>query len=50
MTYFIYCRDGASTLIFRRDTKQAAEKKAADMRDSGYCDVRIVEQLAAKVA
>jgi hypothetical protein len=49
MAYFIYCREGASTLVFKRDTKLAAEKKAAEMRDAGYPEVSVVEQPAPKV-
>ena len=50
MRYFIYCREGASTLIFARDTKLAADKKASELKEAGYIDVRIAEQPAMRVA
>lgn len=35
MLYFIYARDGACRIILRRETRAAAEKKAAELRDMG---------------
>ncbi|MBR0828467.1 hypothetical protein JQ596_23295 [Bradyrhizobium manausense] len=44
MAYFIYARDGAGLVVLRRETREAAEKKAAELREAGWFEVSIVEQ------
>ena len=41
MAYFIYARDGTSRIVLKRDTKEAAEKKARELLDWGWFDVKI---------
>jgi hypothetical protein len=50
MAYFICARDGAGQLILKRNTREAAEKKAAELRDMGCFEVNIVEKAEAKAA
>lgn len=50
MAYFICARDGAGQLVFKRETREAAEKKAAELRDMGCFEVDIVEEAKAKAA
>lgn len=42
MPYFVCARDGAGQIVLKRDTREAAEKKAADLRDMGYFEVEVV--------
>ncbi|WP_448032195.1 hypothetical protein [Bradyrhizobium liaoningense] len=35
MPYFVCARDGAGRIILKRDTRETAEKKAAELRDMG---------------
>ena len=48
MPYFIHARDGAGLVVLRRETREAAEKKAAELREAGCFDVSIVEQTSDK--
>jgi hypothetical protein len=41
MTYFIHARDGASRITLRRETREAALKKARELEDRGWFDVEI---------
>ena len=50
MPYFVCARDGAGQIILKRDTREAAEKKAAELRDMGCFEVNIVEKAEAKAA
>jgi len=50
MTYFIFARDGTSRIVLKRDTKEAAEKKARELRDLGWFDVKIEAADASKAA
>ena len=50
MAYFICARDGAGQLILKSITREAAEKKAAELRDMGCFEVNIVEKAEAKAA
>jgi len=43
MTYFIFARDGASQIVLKRETHDAAEKKARELKDMGWFDVKIQE-------
>jgi tRNA(Ser,Leu) C12 N-acetylase TAN1 len=35
MACFIYARDGISRIVLKRDSKEAAEKKARELKDLG---------------
>ena len=50
MPYFVRARDGAGQIILKRDTREAAEKKAAELRDARWFDVEIIEQKAQRAA
>ncbi|WP_407194410.1 hypothetical protein [Bradyrhizobium sp. STM 3566] len=50
MPYFVCARDGAGQIILKRDTREAAEKKAAELRDMGYFEVEIVAKDGEKTA
>ena len=41
MTYFIYARDGTSQIVLKRDSDEAAQKKARELREMGWFDVEI---------
>ncbi len=41
MTYFILARDGTSQIVLKRDSEDAAEKKARELKDMGWFDVEI---------
>jgi hypothetical protein len=41
MAYFIYARDGTSCIVLKRDSKEAAEKRARELEDLGWFDVQI---------
>ena len=41
MTYFIYARDGTSQIVLKRDSDEAARKKAHELREMGWFDVEI---------
>jgi hypothetical protein len=41
MTYFIHARDGASRITLRRETREAAFKKARELEDHGWFEVEI---------
>jgi hypothetical protein len=41
MAYFIFARDGTSRIVLKRDSKEAAEKKASEFEDLGWFDVQI---------
>jgi hypothetical protein len=44
MSYFVCARDGAGRIILKRDTREAAEKKAAELRELGYFEVEILDK------
>ena len=50
MPYFVCARDGAGQIILKRDTREAAEKKAAELRDMGCFEVEIVAKGEEKAA
>lgn len=50
MPYFVCARDGAGQIILKRDTREAAEKKAAELRDTGCFEVEIVAKGEEKAA
>jgi hypothetical protein len=41
MTYLIYARDGTSQIVLKRDSDEAARKKAHELREMGWFDVEI---------
>lgn len=43
MTFLIHARDAAGRITLRRQTREAAEKKAEELRHMGCFDVVIVE-------
>jgi hypothetical protein len=44
MTYFIYARDGVGLVVLRRDSEEAAQKRAAELKDMGWFDIDIAEE------
>jgi hypothetical protein len=42
-TFQIHARDGTTMIVLRRNTREAAEKKAEELRDMGWFEVEIVE-------
>ena len=44
MTYFIYARDGAGVVVLRRESEEAAQQRAAELKDLGWLDVNIVRK------
>lgn len=50
MSYFVCARDGAGQLVLKRDTREAAEKKADELRDMGCFQVEVVEKAVKKAA
>jgi hypothetical protein len=41
MTCFIFARDGTSRIVLKRESRDAAEKKARELTDLGWFEVRI---------
>jgi len=50
MAYFIFARDGTSRIVLKRDSRDAAEKKARELKDLGWFDVQIEEADSSKAA
>jgi hypothetical protein len=44
MTFFIYARDGAGAVVLRRDSEEAAQRRAAELKDMGWFDIDITEE------
>jgi hypothetical protein len=44
MTFFIYARDGAGVVVLRRDSEEAARRRAAELKDMGWFDIDITEE------
>jgi NAD(P)-dependent dehydrogenase (short-subunit alcohol dehydrogenase family) len=44
MTYFIYARDGAGVVVLRRETEEAAQKRAAELKEMGWFDIDVTEE------
>jgi hypothetical protein len=49
MTYFILARDGTSQIVLKRDSEDAAEKKARELKEMGWFDVEVREDHGAGV-
>ena len=43
MTYLILARDGTSRIVLKRDSEDAAEKKARELKEMGWFEVEIRE-------
>jgi hypothetical protein len=50
MTFYIHARDTAGRITLRRDTREAAAKKAQELKEMGYFDIEISEEPESKVA
>ena len=44
MTFFIYARDGAGVVVLRRDSEEAARRRAAELKEMGWFDIDITEE------
>ena len=45
MTHSIFARDGTSRIVLKRQSREAAEKKARELTDLGWFDVQIAEEV-----
>jgi len=43
MTYSIFARDGTSRIVLKRESREAAERKARELTDLGWFEVQIEE-------
>jgi hypothetical protein len=50
MAYSIFARDGTSRIVLKRQSREAAEKKARELTDLGWFDVQIAEEVRIKEA
>jgi hypothetical protein len=41
MTYFIYARDGTSQIVLKRESEDAAHKKARELKEMGWLEVEV---------
>ena len=41
MTYFIYARDGTGQIVLKRESEDAALKKAHELKEMGWFDVEV---------
>ena len=44
MTFYVRARDASGYITLRRDTREAAEKKADELREMGCFEVEVVEE------
>jgi hypothetical protein len=44
MTFYIHARDAAGYITLRRETREAAAKKAEELEQMGYFEVEIIEE------
>ena len=44
MTYSIFARDGTSRIVLKRESRDAAEKKARELSELGWFEVQIAEE------
>ncbi len=44
MTYFIYARDGTGQIILKRESEEAALKKAHELKEMGWFDVEVRQE------
>ena len=45
MTYYIFARDGTSRIVLKRESREAAERKARELTDLGWFEVRIDDEV-----
>ena len=45
MAYSIFARDGTSRIVLKRQSREAAEKKARELTDLGWFNVEIAEEV-----
>ena len=45
MTHSIFARDGTSRIVLKRESREAAEKKARELTDLGWFEVQIAEEV-----
>ncbi|MES5483728.1 hypothetical protein QMZ05_13305 [Bradyrhizobium sp. INPA03-11B] len=50
MTYLILARDGTSQIVLKRDSEDAAEKKARELKEMGWFEVEVREDKAGNAA
>jgi hypothetical protein len=50
MTYSIFARDGTSRIVLKRESREAAERKARELTDLGWFEVRIDEEVRTEKA
>ena len=44
MPYSIFARDGTSRIVLKRESRDAAEKKACELAELGWFEVEIAEE------
>jgi hypothetical protein len=44
MAYAIFARDGTSRIVLKRQSREAAEKKACELAELGWFEVQIAEE------
>ena len=49
-TFYVRARDAAGYITLRRDSREAAEKKAAELRELGCFEIEIIEEVPPKAA
>ena len=50
MTFYIHARDAAGCITLRRETREAAVKKAEELKQIGCFEVEIVEEAKSEAA
>jgi len=50
MAYSIFARDGTSRIVLKRESREAAERKARELTDLGWFEVQIDEKVQTKEA
>ena len=45
MAYSIFARDGTSRIVLKRESREAAERKARELTDLGWFEVQIDEKV-----
>ena len=48
--FYIQARDAAGQITLRRETREAAEKKAEELRQIGCFEVEIIEEAGSQAA
>jgi hypothetical protein len=50
MAYSIFARDGTSRIVLKRESREAAERKARELTDLGWFEVQIDEKVQTEEA